>query len=317
MKSGYWLTALLLVPSMGSTAACGQGRISSVPSPSASARSSSHLSNVHHHWHQQPPLTRFWGTSGFPASVGSPYSFWPPAAPTVFHHSSAVYLLPAPVIVISRSYYSSVAGEPVASLDVPLPPPRRPETLPPPRPLGEPPKAKEAQGPPPPKPEPPPLPGPAGPARDPKTEHARETKLGSDAFAVGEYGRAERRFREAIEVLPEEPYTHFLLAQARFAQGKFQEAVVAIHTGMRLNKDWARAKFHSREVYGGNEADFVRHLTQLSEALAKYPGDPILLFLFAHQLWFDDRREEARPLFERASLVAPETSYSEWFLQVN
>jgi hypothetical protein len=48
-------------------------------------------------------------------------------------------------------------------------------------------------------------------------------------------------------------------------------------------------------------AEFDAHLKRLEEALAKHPDDPTLLFLYAHQLWFDGRQAEARPLFRRAA----------------
>jgi tetratricopeptide (TPR) repeat protein len=108
---------------------------------------------------------------------------------------------------------------------------------------------------------------------------------------------------------------YFLLAQARFALGKYAEAVAAIHAGMRLQPDYPNAPFHPREPYGANAADFPEQLKRLADALAEYPDDPVLTFLYAHQLWFDSRKDEARLIFGRAKALAPEPIFCERFLQ--
>jgi tetratricopeptide (TPR) repeat protein len=117
-----------------------------------------------------------------------------------------------------------------------------------------------------------------------------------------------------VAALPTDPLAHFLLAQARFALGKYQEAVAAIEAGMRLRSDWPLAPFHPRELYAANPAGFSEHLQRLAQALARYPEDPFLLFLYAHQLWFDGRRDEARPFFHRARTFASDPSFSKRFL---
>ena len=68
-------------------------------------------------------------------------------------------------------------------------------------------------------------------------------------------------------------------------------------------------------MYGDNVADYPEHLARLEEALVRTPDDPVLLFLYAYQLWFDGRQEEAVPLFERAARLAPDRTDSERFLQ--
>jgi tetratricopeptide (TPR) repeat protein len=155
---------------------------------------------------------------------------------------------------------------------------------------------------------------PAPPVADAKAESARLVGLGKQAFTSREYARAERRFQEAVSALPDGPLAHFLLAQARYALGKYQEAVVAIEAGLRLRPDWPTAPFRPRELCGMNEADYTDHLERLADALAKYPNDPFLLFLYAYQLWFDGRQWEARLLFQRARSLAPDTGPSDRFL---
>jgi tetratricopeptide (TPR) repeat protein len=162
--------------------------------------------------------------------------------------------------------------------------------------------------------EPKPLPGPPGPAALAKLENARQIRLGREAFAGREYSRAERRFHEAIAVLPQDHLAYFLLAQARVALGKYQEAVASIHAGMRLQTNWPTALFWPRDLYESNGADYTEHLKRLADAQALYADDPVLLFLYGYELWFDDRREEARPFFQRAAVKSADPTFSHRFV---
>jgi hypothetical protein len=161
-----------------------------------------------------------------------------------------------------------------------------------------------------------PLPEPPPPADNPRDEVARLLGLGNAAFTAQEYGRAAQRFRQATVVDPAQPMPYFLLAQAQFALGKYRDAVASIHAGMRLKRDWPSARFPVRDLYGPNPADYTAHLRQLQDALAQNPADPVLLFLYAHQLWFDGQQDEARKVFRRAKAVAPDTTYIDRFLEV-
>jgi hypothetical protein len=141
--------------------------------------------------------------------------------------------------------------------------------------------------------EPPPLAEPPT-AADPKTARAQQIASGKEALRAHQYSRAERNFLRATEKFPEDLPAYFLLAQARFALGKYAEAVAAIHAGMRLHPDWPNAPFHPRELYEVKATDFPEQLKRLVDALAEYPDDPFLTFLYAHQLWFDNRKDDAR-----------------------
>jgi hypothetical protein len=163
-------------------------------------------------------------------------------------------------------------------------------------------------------PEPPPLPGPPT-AADAKSASAQLIQLGKEAFQAGQYSRAERNFRGAAETFPQHALAYFLLAQAQFALGKYAEAVSAIHTGMRLQPDWPSAGFRPRALYGANPDNFAAQLQRLAEVLANRAEDPILAFLYAYEIWFDNRKDEARMLFQRAKVFAPDPSFIERFLQ--
>jgi tetratricopeptide (TPR) repeat protein len=138
------------------------------------------------------------------------------------------------------------------------------------------------------------------PEDDPQAESLRLLELGRESFAAGEYGRAAERFRRAAAADPRQVVAHFLLTQALFALGKYPAAVDAAVAGLALAPDWPATPFRPLELYGTNVADYSEHLRRLAEALRLNPDDPDFLFLYAYQLWFDGRRDEARLLFERA-----------------
>src|SRR5262249_39934242 len=134
---------------------------------------------------------------------------------------------------------------------------------------------------------------------DRNDESDRQVKLGKDAFKAGEYGRAAERFRQAVTAAADRPMPHFLLAQAEFALGRYREAVVAIHDGLKRRPDWPTGDFKPRDLYG-KVADYPADLERLGRAVARQPEDAALLFLYGYQLWFDGRRPEARTHLEKA-----------------
>jgi hypothetical protein len=159
------------------------------------------------------------------------------------------------------------------------------------------------------------FPGPPAAPRDARIVYAQFTELGNEAFKASQYGRAERSFRRATEELPRAPRAYFLLAQAQFALGKYAEAVTAIQAGMQRQPDWPSARFRPREFYRTNSKEFPEQLQRLADVLITYPDDPVLTFLYAYELWFDNRKDEARMIFQRAKALAPDPSFSERFLQ--
>jgi hypothetical protein len=56
-------------------------------------------------------------------------------------------------------------------------------------------------------------------------------------------------------------------------------------------------------------------LRHLEETLARHPDDPVLLFLYAYELWFDGRKDEAWPLIQKAAEAAPGDAGIKRFLE--
>jgi hypothetical protein len=159
------------------------------------------------------------------------------------------------------------------------------------------------------------LPGPPAPEEDPRDEHARLVRAGQQAFAALEYGRAAQRFRQAIRLSPDEYLPYFLLAQALLAQGTFHDAFDAIRDGMRRRPDWPADRFRPVELYGPHVDEYSALVRSTEKALARHPLDPELLFLRGYVLWFDGRKEEARPFFRQALLRAANRDAIDRFLR--
>jgi tetratricopeptide (TPR) repeat protein len=143
----------------------------------------------------------------------------------------------------------------------------------------------------------------------PKKEHADEYSrlldLGMTAFKAQEYGMAARHFQQAIATQPRTGRTYFLLAQAEFALGKYKAAAASIEAGLVRQPDWPAQAFQPRaDLYPRDDNDFMTQVKRLEEAVTGQPKHGPYLFLLAYQLWFDGRRQEAGPIFQRARAVA-------------
>ncbi len=159
------------------------------------------------------------------------------------------------------------------------------------------------------------IPRPPAPAHDPVEEHARLVQAGRAAFLAQQYGRAGQRFRQATRLLPDEAEPYFLLAQALLAQGKYHDAHDAARDGLLHRPDWPTGRFRPLALYGPNVRDYSSLLRGTLQALARHPDDPELLFLRAYVLWFDGRKEEARPLLRKALPLSADRDLIDRFLR--
>lgn len=148
-----------------------------------------------------------------------------------------------------------------------------------------------------------------------RIEADRQLDRGKMVFARGEYGLALEHFRRATKRAADEAAAWFLLAQTQFAVGKYDEAAASVAEGMKRRPDWPASRFQSRDVYRVNPAAFDLHLQRLRDALAADPNDPRLSFLLGVELWFDDKRDEARGLFANAARLAKDPGPAEAFLR--
>jgi hypothetical protein len=142
------------------------------------------------------------------------------------------------------------------------------------------------------------------PEADPAAEAARQARLARAAFAAEEYAAAADHLTRAARAKPDDPLTHFLLAQVRFASGRYADAVAAIEAGLRLAPHWPVNEFRPRELYGPHPDRFDTHLAALRKAAAANPGDAGLAFLLGYQLWFGGDRPAAVEQFKKAPKAA-------------
>jgi hypothetical protein len=138
---------------------------------------------------------------------------------------------------------------------------------------------------------------------------------GAREFQAGDFGLAAQRFRKALDLGPKQARVYFLLAQAEFATGNYRDAVATIQAGMAIDKQWPRMAIKpSLDLYQGRQADYDNHLQRLTESAAGQPNHPALLFLLAHQLWFEGRRADALALFQRARPLTANAAFIDIFL---
>ncbi len=174
---------------------------------------------------------------------------------------------------------------------------------------------------------PPPAPAARIPAAAPKAEMPRvaarpagielarkAVEAGQAAFADGEYGRALEFFRKAVDQNPNDPTSYYLLAQAQFAVGKYREAVASIAAGMTFKGDWSSEKFQPRGLYGKSPETFDAHMNLLKATVVQFPDDAGLSFLLGHQLWFDDKPDQAKPHLLTAKAAGRGASPADLFI---
>jgi hypothetical protein len=142
-------------------------------------------------------------------------------------------------------------------------------------------------------------------AADPAKEAARLLKLGREAFAAGEYGKAGEQFGRASAAQPKAAEPHFLKAQAAFAAGAYADAVDSIRAGLALDPTWPASRFDPKEPYGVNVIAFAEQLATLRKVAAANPGEPSLEFLLGYELWFIGEKAEAKKWFEAAAKTLP------------
>lgn len=159
-------------------------------------------------------------------------------------------------------------------------------------------------------------PQPPQPLPLPRDEAKRQIILGKAAFQSEEYGLALQRFRVAAEADVTFAESRFWLAQAYFALCQYDDAVSAIEKGMQIDPNWPNYEFRPRlDLYKGNEPQFSANLKHLFELQKEAPKSVNLLFLKAHQLWFDNRRLEALEHFRQVRPMVANTIYVDRFLQ--
>lgn len=138
-------------------------------------------------------------------------------------------------------------------------------------------------------------------------EAAKElAEQGKKAFHKGDYARALYSFRHAVVDNPQDPKLLLLLAQALFANGKFDEAAGATQAALhQLPKaDWGSVVEHYRQLYGRAE-DYTAQLRVLEKAVNNKPEDPALRFLSGYHFAYLGFHKQAIDQFDRGLKLMP------------
>lgn len=93
-------------------------------------------------------------------------------------------------------------------------------------------------------------------------------RLGVASLRQGDYRRAEAAFRATLEADTRDPFAHYLLAQALFSRGAFDEASTHVRAGAAQNAAFAGADVDLRDLYADGDATFSQRLGEL-EARAR------------------------------------------------
>ncbi|MEZ6186513.1 MAG: tetratricopeptide repeat protein [Planctomycetota bacterium] len=116
-----------------------------------------------------------------------------------------------------------------------------------------------------------------GPGRDESTSPRDLARAGVLSFRHGDFARAERAFRETLEVDPRDPFALYLIAQAEFSQGRFADAATTLRRAIQTNPAWLQSDFDVRQFYGEGEALFSSKLSELRGAASEDAGLGLLL----------------------------------------
>jgi hypothetical protein len=273
---------------------------------------------VKHHRHHRSLVGYLGGSWGFGTAgtglVLGPYS---PTGVMTVNRVQVIVPPPTTTIIINNSVHGDFRdadGDDMSPIDLDTTDPvtMKPRKPPP----EEPERPAVARRPEPERPRLPPPEPPMPPAKEEPEDNVTDpVELGKRAFANREYGLAAQRFRQAAQADLAAPLPQFLLARAQFALGKYRDAFEAIRAGLDLKRDWPRERFPPRDLYKGNDVEFLGHLKRLEDLVEKHPNDPVLLFVLAYELWFDGRRDKARALFRKVRKLLPDPAYADRFLK--
>lgn len=130
--------------------------------------------------------------------------------------------------------------------------------------------------------------------------------IGEQDFRAGEYAQAVKNFRHALVEDPGNGACVLLLAQALFQTGSFEEAAGAVQFATQVLPEdkWNVVGEHRRELYGTN-ADYVKQLRALENAIREKKDSPSLRFLLGWHYGFNGYPKEAVDQLDKVVALAP------------
>jgi hypothetical protein len=128
--------------------------------------------------------------------------------------------------------------------------------------------------------------------------------FGDARFAEQRYSEASQRYHTASGDAPQLADAWFRQGFAFIAEGRYDQAAIAMKRGLKLNPNWAKSDFNLKDLYGPDVLAKKAHRDVLAEAAEARPNDPDLLFLLGVHLYFDGQADRAAAFFNRANEIA-------------
>ncbi len=149
---------------------------------------------------------------------------------------------------------------------------------------------------------------------DARARSQRFIVLGDGHFAKQKYSDAYSRYKLAQQAAGDMADGYLRQGFALIAMGRYDAAARNLKRGVALDPAWADAKFRLAQLYGDNGLAKAAHIEALVQESLRAPSADTL-FLLGVMLYFDNRRDEARPLLERAQqLSGGDDEYLQGFL---
>jgi len=150
---------------------------------------------------------------------------------------------------------------------------------------------------------------------DARARSQRFIVLGDGHFAKQKYSDAYSRYKLAQQAAGDMADGYLRQGFALIAMGRYEAAARNLKRGITLDPSWADAKFALQQLYGDNGLAKAAHIEALVQETLKAPSADTM-FLLGVLLYFDNRPDEAKPLFLRAQqLSGGDDEYLQGFLR--
>jgi tetratricopeptide (TPR) repeat protein len=110
-------------------------------------------------------------------------------------------------------------------------------------------------------------------AKDKTTSLRALSGLGELALKRGDFTAAQKSFREALEISPEDAAAAYNVGEIFFSNQKVDEAITYFELATRVKKDWPKA-YHRLGLVYLNKGDFDKALENLRKFIELDPQNP-------------------------------------------
>lgn len=145
--------------------------------------------------------------------------------------------------------------------------------------------------------------------------HERALRAGLEYLRNGEYARAVLALSMAADLNQGDPACRIHLAQARLAQGHYEEAGAALRRALQLQPKLRFLSLHL-ESYYPDEAEFDRHVDALSAWVQEHRTSADVYFLLGYMEFQRDDFEAAYAAFRVAQRGMPRDALTRSYLEL-